>query len=55
MTTQPIAAREVADALVVLALGDPVGRTPDIAGPEQRQQWLATDGSHDASRSTDGR
>jgi len=37
MTTQPIAAREVADALVVLALGDPVGRAPDIAGPERRE------------------
>ncbi len=37
MTTQPIAAREVADALVALALGEPVGRAPDIAGPEQRE------------------
>jgi uncharacterized protein YbjT (DUF2867 family) len=37
MITQPIAAREVADALVVLALGEPVGRASDIAGPEQRQ------------------
>ena len=37
MTTQPIAAREVADAVVVLALGDPVGRAPDIAGPERRE------------------
>ena len=37
MTTQPIAAREVADALVTLALGPPLGRAPDIAGPEQRQ------------------
>lgn len=37
MTTQPIAAREVADALVVLALGQPVGRAPDIAGPERRE------------------
>jgi uncharacterized protein YbjT (DUF2867 family) len=33
--TQPVAAREVADALVELALGEPVGRAPDIAGPEQ--------------------
>ena len=105
MTTQPVAAREVADALVVLALGEPVGRAPDIAGPEQRQmsdlvravlrargehrlmipirlpgavgramanggllptddgprgiqtfeEWLATDGSRDASGSTDAR
>jgi uncharacterized protein YbjT (DUF2867 family) len=37
MTTQPIAAREVADALVALALGEPVGRAPDIAGPERRE------------------
>ena len=37
MTTQPIAAREVADALVALALAKPVGRAPDIAGPEQRE------------------
>jgi uncharacterized protein YbjT (DUF2867 family) len=37
MITQPIAAREVADALVVLALGGPIGRAPDIAGPERRQ------------------
>jgi uncharacterized protein YbjT (DUF2867 family) len=37
MVTQPIAAREVADALVGLALGPPLGRVPDIAGPEQRQ------------------
>jgi uncharacterized protein YbjT (DUF2867 family) len=105
MTAQPIAAREVADALAVLALGDPVGRAPDIAGPEQRQmsdmvralvrargehrlmvpvhlpgavgramvsggllptddgprgtqtfeEWLATEGSRDGSRPTDGR
>lgn len=90
---------------MVLAVGDPVGRAPDIAGPEQRQmselvralvrargehrlmvpirlpgavgramanggllptddgprgtltfeEWLATDGSRDPSRSTDGR
>lgn len=37
MVTQPIAAREVADALVELALGPPLGRVPDIAGPQQRQ------------------
>jgi uncharacterized protein YbjT (DUF2867 family) len=37
MMTQPIAAREVADALVGLALGPPLGRVPDIAGPQQRQ------------------
>jgi uncharacterized protein YbjT (DUF2867 family) len=35
LLSQPIAAREVAAALVELALGDPVGMAPDIAGPEQ--------------------
>ncbi|MBM9467080.1 SDR family oxidoreductase [Nakamurella leprariae] len=34
MRSQPIAAREVAVALVHLALGAPVGRAPDLAGPE---------------------
>ncbi len=105
MTTQPIAAREVAAALVVLALDEPVGRAPDIAGPERREmsdmvralvhargdhrlmvpirlpgavgramagggllpigegprgtqtfeEWLVTDGSRNASKSTDAR
>jgi uncharacterized protein YbjT (DUF2867 family) len=31
---QPVDAREVADRLVELALGEPVGLAPDIAGPE---------------------
>lgn len=35
MSTQPIAAREVAEALVDLAVGAPVGRAPDLAGPER--------------------
>jgi uncharacterized protein YbjT (DUF2867 family) len=35
MLTQPIAAREVADLLVDLAAGNPVGMAPDVAGPEQ--------------------
>jgi uncharacterized protein YbjT (DUF2867 family) len=34
--TQPIAAVEVAEALVDLATGTPRGRTPDLAGPEQK-------------------
>lgn len=32
--SQPVAAKEVAEALVDLALGEPVGRAPDLAGPE---------------------
>ncbi len=32
---QPIAAREVAAALVDLALGSPVGRAPELAGPQE--------------------
>ena len=35
MRTQPIAAQEVAQALVALALGAPAGRAADLAGPEQ--------------------
>jgi uncharacterized protein YbjT (DUF2867 family) len=34
MRVQPVAAREVAEALVDLALGAPVGRAPDLGGPE---------------------
>lgn len=34
MRSQPIAAREVGEALATLALGEPVGRAPDLAGPE---------------------
>jgi uncharacterized protein YbjT (DUF2867 family) len=37
MLIQPVAAREVADALVGLVAGPPVGRAPDLAGPEIRQ------------------
>lgn len=37
MLSQPIAAREVGEALVDLALAPPVGRAPDLAGPEQHQ------------------
>jgi uncharacterized protein YbjT (DUF2867 family) len=32
---QPIAAREVAAALVALALGSPVGTAPELAGPQE--------------------
>lgn len=35
MLSQPIAAREVGAALAELALGDPVGMAPELAGPEQ--------------------
>jgi uncharacterized protein YbjT (DUF2867 family) len=35
MLCQPIAAREVADALLGLASGAPAGRVPDIAGPDR--------------------
>ena len=34
MRAQPVAADEVADALVELVLGDPVGLAPELAGPE---------------------
>ena len=34
MRTQPVAARTVGEALVDLAAGDPVGRAPDLAGPQ---------------------
>ena len=37
MVTQPVAAREVAAALVDLVEGGPRGRVPDLAGPEVRQ------------------
>jgi hypothetical protein len=33
-TVQPVDPREVAGRLVELALGEPVGRAPDMAGPE---------------------
>ncbi|GAA4094402.1 SDR family oxidoreductase [Nocardioides kongjuensis] len=33
MRTQPVAAREVAAALVAAALGEPAGLLPDLAGP----------------------
>lgn len=35
MRSRPIAAREVAAALVELASGTPAGRVPDLAGPEE--------------------
>ncbi|WP_232676789.1 SDR family oxidoreductase [Nocardioides sp. R-C-SC26] len=41
MLSQPIAAREVAEALVDLAEGGPVGRAPDLAGPEEVRMDLA--------------
>ena len=34
MRSQPVAAREVAGALVDLALGEPAGMAPELAGPE---------------------
>lgn len=37
MLSQPVAAREVGQALVDLVEGDPVGRAPELAGPERLQ------------------
>lgn len=37
MRSQPVAAREVADRLVDLALGQPVGLAPDLAGPREEK------------------
>ena len=37
MLSQPVAAREVADALVTIAEGAPVGQAPELAGPERLQ------------------
>ncbi len=34
MVSQPVAAREVGEKLVLLAEGGPAGRAPDLAGPE---------------------
>ncbi|MEU7769761.1 SDR family oxidoreductase [Micromonospora taraxaci] len=52
MRIQPIAAHEVARCLVDLALADPAGRAPDIAGPQQlrmsdmARRLLRSRGSH---------
>jgi uncharacterized protein YbjT (DUF2867 family) len=35
MTSQPIAGREAADAVLALALAEPVGPAPDLAGPQR--------------------
>ena len=49
---QSVDARDVADRLVELALGDPVGLAPDIAGPEIRpmtelaRDYLRATGKH---------
>ncbi|MDE8668195.1 NAD(P)H-binding protein [Pseudarthrobacter sp. H3Y2-7] len=37
MVTQPVAAREVAEALVEAAEAGPRGRIPDLGGPERKQ------------------
>jgi uncharacterized protein YbjT (DUF2867 family) len=37
MRIQPVAAQEVADALVALATGPPVGMAPELGGPQQRE------------------
>lgn len=37
MRTQPIAAREVAEHLLALAVAAPVGRTPDLGGPREER------------------
>jgi uncharacterized protein YbjT (DUF2867 family) len=49
---QPVDARDVADRLVELALGEPVGLAPDVAGPEIRsmtelaRDYLRATGKH---------
>jgi uncharacterized protein YbjT (DUF2867 family) len=35
MRMQPVAAREVGEALAEIAVGDPIGRAPDLAGPRE--------------------
>ena len=35
MRTQPVAAREVGDALAAIAVASPAGRVPDLAGPRE--------------------
>lgn len=37
MRSEPVAAREVAERLVSLAVGDPVGRATDLGGPDVRR------------------
>jgi uncharacterized protein YbjT (DUF2867 family) len=37
MLSQPVSARQLADLLVEIAIGEPVGVAPDVAGPEQQQ------------------
>ncbi|MFL6159650.1 MAG: SDR family oxidoreductase [Marmoricola sp.] len=37
MLSAPMAAREVAEHLVTLVSGDPLGRAPEIGGPQQEQ------------------
>ena len=50
MRSQPVAAREVAERLVALAVAEPAGRANDLAGPreermaEMTRRWAATTG-----------
>jgi uncharacterized protein YbjT (DUF2867 family) len=50
MRSQPVAAREVAERLVALAVAEPAGRAEDLAGPreervaEMARRWAATTG-----------
>jgi uncharacterized protein YbjT (DUF2867 family) len=37
MRIQPVAAREVGEALAEIAVGEPSGRLPDMAGPQEEQ------------------
>jgi uncharacterized protein YbjT (DUF2867 family) len=37
MLSQPVSTSQLADLLVDVAIGDPVGLAPDVAGPEQHQ------------------
>ncbi|MDR6905010.1 uncharacterized protein YbjT (DUF2867 family) [Agromyces sp. 3263] len=50
MRSQPVAAREVAERLVALAVGEPAGRANDLAGPREERmadltrRWAAATG-----------
>jgi hypothetical protein len=54
MLVQPVAACEVADALVALVTGAPAGLAPDLGGREQRQLTGAYDPPTPTDRLTSG-
>jgi uncharacterized protein YbjT (DUF2867 family) len=51
MRIQPVAAQEVADALVAVASGPPVGRAPELGGPQRRELTELVRAVRDARRS----